>query len=80
MRSIRGRLAKLEGAARLPAGRCPHCPPPGPIPFLEVDQDGNVLSGAYPPTCACCGGPHGDDIRFIEVRVTARPEGEAVQP
>jgi hypothetical protein len=80
MRNLRSRLAKLEDTARLPAGRCPHCPPPGPIPFLEVDRDGNLLSGEYPPRCARCGGPHGDDIRYIQVVVPAAREAEAVQP
>jgi hypothetical protein len=73
MRNIRARLAKLEAAVPLRAGRCPDCPPPGPIVYVEVDLEGNLLSGEYPPRCARCGGPHGDGIQFIEVVVPAMP-------
>jgi hypothetical protein len=58
------------------SGRCPVCPAPVPIAFVEVDEAGQVLSGAYPPRCARCGGPHGDVIRFIEVVAPAVPPRE----
>jgi hypothetical protein len=71
LRNIRSRLAKLEAAVPPPSGRCPDCPPPGPVVFVDVDAEGNLLSGAYPPRCARCGGPHGDGIRFVEVVLPA---------
>jgi hypothetical protein len=73
VRTIRGRLAKLEEAMRLPAGRCPACPPPGRLVFVDVDEAGNVLSGEYPPRCARCGRPSGGCTAVIEVVVPAAP-------
>jgi hypothetical protein len=75
MRNMRGRLARLEEAARLPAGRGAHRPPPGPIPIVEVDEAGNLLSGEYPPRCAACGGPYTNEITFIELVMAGAPEG-----
>jgi hypothetical protein len=80
VRKLRGRLARLEDMTRLPAGRCPHCPPPGPIPIVEVDEAGNVLSGAYPPRCAACGGPYSEGIRFIEFVMAQAPEAGGTPP
>jgi hypothetical protein len=78
VRNIRRRLAKLEESLRPSAGRCPYCPPPGPLVFVEVDEEGNVLSGEYPPWCARCGGPSGTCIEFIEVVVA--PPSESGEP
>jgi hypothetical protein len=66
--SLRARLARLEKArqAAWGRGRCPQCPPAA---IVEVDQDGNLLSGAYPEPCRRCGGPH-EGVSFIEVRLT----------
>jgi hypothetical protein len=72
----RGRLARLESRARaLRPGRCPDCPPPGSIAFVKEDEDGNLLSGEYPPACPRCGGPHGE-VRYIAV-VVRRAEAAA---
>jgi hypothetical protein len=74
MRSMKCRLGKLEQVTRLLGDRCPHCPPPGPIALVEVDQAGNLLAGAYPPRCPRCGGPHGG-VHVIEfVRPVAQDE------
>lgn len=73
MRTIKGQLSKLERGARAAGQRCPDCPPSGPTVFVEVDPDGNLLSGEYPPRCARCGGPHGDGIRVIELVVLVVP-------
>jgi hypothetical protein len=81
VRNIRSRLAKLEGAVRPAPGRCPVCPPPWPIAYVEVDLEGNLLSGTYPARCVRCGGPHDDGIRFIEVVVPAvRQRGPEALP
>jgi hypothetical protein len=78
MRNIRGPLRQLEQATRLLGDRCPHSPPLGPVALVEVDQAGHLLSGAYPPRCARCGGPHGG-IRVIEFVRPAAPDGDQVQ-
>lgn len=68
MRNIRGRLGRLERAARRLPGCCPDCPP---IAMVTEDANGDVLAGAYPEPCSRCGGPYGGGIRVFVVKVPA---------
>ena len=79
MKSLRGRLAKLERVAWLPRDSCPYCPPPGPIALVEADEEGNVLSGAYPLHCSRCGGPPGGVRSVVAVR-PRKPSRDEAQP
>jgi hypothetical protein len=80
MRNLRGRLTRLERAWPVPQGHCPHCPPPGPVAVVEVDEAGNLLSGEYPRRCAACGGPYTDTIGVIELVMAGAPEAEGIPP
>jgi hypothetical protein len=67
--SQRARLDRIEAAlksGRVPRGRCPSCPPLGPLPIVEVDRSGALLAGELPKRCSRCGGPHGE-ITVVEV-------------
>ena len=71
--SVRSRLERLETRSNCGAW-CLSCPP---IAVVTEDADGNLLSGAYPPPCARCGGPH-NGIRVVVVvePCEARHEGQ----
>ncbi len=71
MNKLRGRLVRLERALLPAPGRCPRCPR---IALVTVDADGNVVEGAYPKPCQCCGGPYDDRISYVEVCL---PRGES---
>ena len=64
--TTRARPRRLGAAARQAvAGNCPHCPPPGTIALVEIDEAGHALSGEYPLRVPGAG-PH-EGVRLIEV-------------
>jgi hypothetical protein len=75
--SIRNRLKRLERSLELPGGRCPDCPPPPPIVFVNEGEE-------IPPPVVCqtCGRPANEPgrIRVIEIAHAERDPEPDTEP